>query len=502
MIRKLLNNKWAVLILAAVISVACSFIPDSVKPTMANVSNIAKVSLVPQSVKGMSLVPQEVTKLYYRDDLIGVIYDRSILETARQKTYDLYYAESFPDSEISLDDNIYLYTEKTYLNYENRDKEIAQYLIDNDLFLVDAYRISIGTDDVIYVKSLDDFRSSLRQFVLNFIDEDVYVKLEKNETILELDHYGEQDVNVSLGQQIISTPTKVSASDIFKNQDEIISYLCYGRDTDLTYYTVQQYDTVDGVASKNGITPDQVVMINPGIRSRNSILQEGMEVNVTPFNSPIQVIVEKERMTKEIIYQPERKVERDESKEAGYVEVTVKGKDGYRDTLYSEIYVNGVLTSYMQKSTKVIEEAVQEVMVVGIGSVGYHDSRFRLPVNNPHLICDYYCYAGHNGADFTDRYDRWGKIYACADGVVISNGYGSLSGWCYMINHGNGYTFRYSHMRTRGFLEVGTEVYMSQYIGDIGMTGWAEGPHVHVAIYINGVNVDPCTVLPCELGRD
>lgn len=35
-------------------------------------------------------------------------------------------------------------------------------------------------------------------------------------------------------------------------------------------------------------------------------------------------------------------------------------------------------------------------------------------------------------------------------------------------------------------------------IGQIGNTGVGSGPHVDVGVYIDGVQVDPCTVLPCE----
>ena len=498
---KITGKRWGIMAAALIISVLLGVFTSHGSTLEASVKNTARVSLVNQKITGITLQPKEVTKMFYKNQLIGIIYDRGIINDVKERLYRDFYAKDFPDSEISLDENVYLYTEKTYLEYENKDSRIALYLYENDLFLVDAYRISIGDSDVIYVKSLDDFRSALRTFVLNFINEDVYIKLEKNENIATLTAYGEQDVSVSIEQQIISTKTKAAASDIFKNTSEIISYLCYGRDTEMKYYTVARYDTVNGVASKNGMTAEQVVMINDSVKSVNSILTEGTQLNVTPFNSPLNVIVERERFVKEVIYQPGRTYERDESKPAGYVEVVQEGRDGSQDCLYKEIYVNGILTSYKLERKTITQEAVGEVIRVGIGAVGNSNSRFRLPVNNPHLICDYYCYEGHNGADFQDRYERWGKIYACADGVIISNGYGSLSGWHYMVDHGNGYTFRYSHMRTRGFLTAGTEIVMSQYIGDIGMTGLATAPHVHVAIYINGVNVDPCTVLPCELGR-
>jgi murein DD-endopeptidase MepM/ murein hydrolase activator NlpD len=460
-----------------------------------------ETSLVSQKTLGMAAQPHEVLKLYYKGELIGVVSDPQVLEDARQRAYEKYYAEDFPQSQIDFDDDIYSYSEKTYLLYEDQDAAIADYLVDNDLFLVNAYKVSIGDVDTIYVRDIDEFRSALENFVLCFVDSGTFQKLKRGDEIPSLTSYGTQDVSVYIEEKLSYSESRASSEEILKNEAEILSYLCYGRDPQMQYYTVQPYDTVDGVAAKTGLTPEKLIIINSQLTSRDQALASGMELNITYFSSPIHVVVERENYISEVIYQPETQYVIDSSLPAGEVIVTQEGGNGHQDTLYAEIYVNGELTSYKQKSSHVVEEAKPRIITVG--SKSWHrdtgDLVFRLPIDNAHITCDYYCYAGHSGVDFQNPYDPWGKIYACEDGVIITNSYNSLAGWHYEINHGNGYVLRYSHMVRQGFLPVGAAVTKGEYIGDVGMTGYATGPHVHVAVEINGVQVDPCTVLPCEL---
>ena len=113
------------------------------------------------------------------------------------------------------------------------------------------------------------------------------------------------------------------------------------------------------------------------------------------------------------------------------------------------------------------------------------------------VICDYYCYAGHSGIDIQNRYNHYSPLYAAESGVITGNGWWWDMGWYYIIDHGNGIIVRYLHMRIQGPLPVGTEVVKGQYIGEVGMTGQADCPHVHVDVRINGVRVDPCSIFPC-----
>ncbi len=496
--------KYLQIVVAVAAALLLTYVADSHQNALTNVSVDDERSIIPQTVLGMYQTPVEVTKVYYKGVLLGVVSDEEVLAGVKQKAYERYYADYFPNAEISFDDDIYYCTEKSYLNYETKDEEIADYIFDNDLFLVKAYRITFNDKDSIYVKSEEEFRQALRAYVMSYVDTDVFVKLEKKESILDLTTYGQQDVNVYIEETIRSTRTGASAEQILKNEEEIINFLCYGRGAaEKRYYTVQAFDTVEGIASQFDMTVEQLLIINPQISSERQALQEGSLINISLFSSPLTVVVEKQRYVKEVVYQEPTKYVTDSELDAGRTVVEVEGRDGYRDTLYQDVYVNGKLVSYKQISSKVVMAPVQKIIRVGSNAsrLNVGDLQFTLPVTNPKIICGYNCYKGHTGTDFVDRYQRYGIVHACEDGVIIKNNYNTMSGWQYRIDHGNGYVLRYGHMRTKGWYPEGTVVSRFQAIGDIGMTGAATTPHVHVSVYYEGRQINPCLVLPCDLAK-
>lgn len=114
--------------------------------------------------------------------------------------------------------------------------------------------------------------------------------------------------------------------------------------------------------------------------------------------------------------------------------------------------------------------------------------------------CDWVCYDGHNGTDFSLAFV---KVLAAADGIVTNtewdvpgchgppdSRYGCGYGLYIDIAHANGYVTRYGHLSTI-VVEVGDEVSGGQIIGTSGNTGNSTGPHLHFGVYLNGTAVDP-----------
>jgi murein DD-endopeptidase MepM/ murein hydrolase activator NlpD len=64
-----------------------------------------------------------------------------------------------------------------------------------------------------------------------------------------------------------------------------------------------------------------------------------------------------------------------------------------------------------------------------------------------------------------------------------------------VIDHGNGLTTRYGHLR--GFaVHLGQQVTKSQVIGWVGMTGRTTGPHLHYEVRLNDRAMNPRNYLP------
>jgi hypothetical protein len=105
----------------------------------------------------------------------------------------------------------------------------------------------------------------------------------------------------------------------------------------------------------------------------------------------------------------------------------------------------------------------------------------------------------HNGLDLQYRYpdtqlanNKADNIIAIADGKVTKVTYSSSRGYYVEIKHNATYTSRYLHMK-KGSIKVMVNqlVKKGQILGTEGMTGAADGVHLHLAILKNGYFVDP-----------
>ncbi len=97
----------------------------------------------------------------------------------------------------------------------------------------------------------------------------------------------------------------------------------------------------------------------------------------------------------------------------------------------------------------------------------------------------------HNGTDFAAPMGT--PVRAVGDGVVefagIQNGYGNVV----ILKHQNRQETVYAHL-SRIDVKAGQGVTQSQFIGAVGMTGWATGPHLHFEFRVNGAYQDPATI--------
>jgi murein DD-endopeptidase MepM/ murein hydrolase activator NlpD len=102
----------------------------------------------------------------------------------------------------------------------------------------------------------------------------------------------------------------------------------------------------------------------------------------------------------------------------------------------------------------------------------------------------------HYGLDFAGPSGT--PVLATAAGTVRRAGTMSGYGRVIEIDHGNGISTRYAHLR-RINVSVGDEVSARQEIGQLGNTGRSTGPHVHYEVRFHGEPLDPLPFL--EAGR-
>jgi murein DD-endopeptidase MepM/ murein hydrolase activator NlpD len=84
-------------------------------------------------------------------------------------------------------------------------------------------------------------------------------------------------------------------------------------------------------------------------------------------------------------------------------------------------------------------------------------------------------------------------VRCVGDGVVsfagVQNGYGNVI----MVQHSGDRMTVYAHL-SRIDVHKGERVEQGQHIGDVGMTGWATGPHLHFEFRLHGQQQDPLVV--------
>lgn len=106
----------------------------------------------------------------------------------------------------------------------------------------------------------------------------------------------------------------------------------------------------------------------------------------------------------------------------------------------------------------------------------------------------------HKGVDYAAA--RGTPVYATANGTVTvaasRRGYGNLV----VLKHRGQYDTAYGHLqRFAKGLRKGKRVQQGDIIGYVGSTGLATGPHLHYELRVNGVQVDPQSVISTGVTR-
>ena len=86
-------------------------------------------------------------------------------------------------------------------------------------------------------------------------------------------------------------------------------------------------------------------------------------------------------------------------------------------------------------------------------------------------------------------------IYATRTGRVSIASYSNSAGNYVSINHGDGFSSIYMHMRN-SVVSAGQTVSAGQLIGYMGNTGISTGSHLHFGISLHGRYINPCGVCP------
>lgn len=486
-------NKQRVLLLAilAVVSLAFAFLmPNDESMKLAN--DMELNGIIPQKYIRKNLEEKEVLNIYYKEELLGIVHDLDEYEAFLNRIYIEKYAEEFPDTEVGLGEDIHVSKSLSYFEVEDKDEEIFEYLESNNFFSIMGYRIEFSNGAVTYVKDSEDFIKARKDFVLNFLESE---GVDPSKTLKAIDSGQKPNVFSSLGlldlgYKYVDTAkisnVLVPIDLMLRDYNECIQWLSFGYNYKPSYYTVEEGDTLQGVAAKKGVSTTNLVSVNADkIKSENQVLQVGEKLNVTEIKSPIKLEVTKQRVSIEPDYPKDTKYEYDPTLREGQRYVKQSYKVGKYRVMYNETFVNGVLDPKRSKevSRLQLEFPQQEIVVIGtmvLPSVG--SGSFRYPTDNAEVTCGWGCYAGHAALDIVNRYNRYGPVRAADRGRVYETGYTGINGYYIIINHNNGLYTYYGHMNRPAYVGAGVVVGKGEVIGQIGETGLAFGAHIHFEI--------------------
>lgn len=115
----------------------------------------------------------------------------------------------------------------------------------------------------------------------------------------------------------------------------------------------------------------------------------------------------------------------------------------------------------------------------------------------------------HFGTDFAAPIGT--KIFAAANGTVVSSGYSKGYGKFILLQHKNGYKTLYGHLSNFAKnIRKHSKITSGDVIGYVGKTGMATGPHLHFEIIKNGTKINPekakilstCSFIPKKEMKD
>ena len=490
-------------ILSAIITFGTSYFTNIDEQFFAMLGSVEKTK-IGQEIISYNNEPITYHKIFDKGELIGIVTDLNWLKTEIDTIYEREYSDVYKDTSMTFGEDIYVTTEQVYYTVENIDDKILTYLRNNRGLGIYTNVIDFSTNDgvyaTIYVDDIDDFYNARDKFLENFISSQELNNLSNGKLPDELNEVGTQSIGFRVQENITTHIGVTHPSKIMLAESEVLDYLCFGDKEERKYYTVQQGETLQGVGFANGdLSPKQIMMLNPDkVFSTDQILEAGMILNVTYFESPITVVVTKERLAVEDVYPDTPLYVEDESVYEGSSTILQEEIPGSAYVLYEEVWQNGVLTRGEKKSSSVVIQPVQGVIKVGTkAKPNVGSGVFRWPIDNVSITCLWGCYRGHQAIDLQNMYNRYDDCYAADNGTVIKKSYDPISGYYIVVDHNNGFRTYYGHFNKPAYVEVGDTVLKGEAVGQIGMTGLATGPHVHFEIHVDGVKHDPCEFMNC-----
>lgn len=258
-----------------------------------------------------------------------------------------------------------------------------------------------------------------------------------------------------------------------------------------TIYEVVSGDTLSGIATKTGISMDDLIALNENLTNANSVIRVGDELTITVPKPELSVAREELEYYEGTYEAPIEYIYND----SWYTTQAVTRQDpssGFHKAVRKVTYLNNDIVSQETVMEEVVAEAIPKIVEKGTkipptyikpisggritSTFGYRTSTMAGMLSN-HRAIDWACPLGTS-------------VAASCGGTVYYAGWMSSYGYVVFINHPDGRQTRYAHL-SRILVSAGQSVSQGQKIALSGSTGVSTGPHLHFEMRIGGVAVNP-----------
>ena len=439
--------------------------------------------------------PNLFYQVYLDDELIGTIKSKDKLLDMIDKQ-GKYIKNKYETNKVLAPNGLEVKKIVTYKNKLDSEETVYNKIQNKKPFTIPGYQLTLKDGDKvnrIYATKKNMIKNSLETTVKTFVGEEAY-KAYLDGTQEKISTTGSEIENVYIQTHMTIKKMNIPVTNnIFIDEASLSKYLLYGENATGTKYTVQLGDTIEQVAYKNKINPEEFLIYNPQFTSRTNLLFPGQVVTIGMTDPKIQVVVESKVVSDiETKYKTEERY--DSNRLVGDDEVIQQGENGLVRTTQRVYYMNGSQVSAETQSTEELKPAINAIIVRGekqIPNVG--GGSWYWPVNSYSFLrgIEYWVdpddgvRKAHTGIDIADNCGK--PIYAGNNGVVVQATSYYPNGIFVTIDHNNGYYSLYAHMSSY-IVKVGQVVSKGQLIGYVGRTGQAYGCHLHYEIFTGGLS--------------
>ncbi len=295
--------------------------------------------------------------------------------------------------------------------------------------------------------------------------------------------------SAEIAEEVKQSAVKVSPDRVISAEEAAQLILEGGEKA--VQYEVHEGDTISSIAARFGVSQSDLFAANPGVQERT--LQIGTVLNVKAIQ-PALTVRSVERITEEIVTEPQVVVQTNPEMRAGETKVISLGASGLKLMEYRVTKENGLLMSEEWLGQEVIKPSSPKIVMKGTKVVlGEGSGQFAWPVLSAKMTSSYGQRWGrtHKGIDLVSS----NKSILAADAGVVSyvgtkSGYGNVI----IIDHKNGYETLYGHLKEY-IVEKGQVVEKGEKIGVMGNTGRSTGTHLHFEIHEDGSVQNPLKYL-------